>query len=40
MLKVFESRVIRKVSRLKEKEVTGQGTLATRSALVAIPVIK
>jgi hypothetical protein len=33
--KVFENRVIRKVSRLKEKEVTGQRTLATPSVLVA-----
>jgi hypothetical protein len=33
-LKVFENRVIRKVSRLKEKELTEQKTLAKRSVLV------
>jgi hypothetical protein len=34
-LKVFENRVIRTVSSLKEKEVTGQKTLASLSVLVA-----
>ena len=34
-LKVFEKRVIRKVSRIKEEKVTGQRTLTAGSVLVA-----
>ena len=35
-LKVFENRVIKKVTRLKDKEVTGQSILATHGLSVLV----